>query len=121
MAASSEHAAGLGREAVRRLGRGRRRAASSGVRAPGSIRQVQFWGPTVPGVFIRASLPRPRTSCIWIMQVRQREDMVRRTSAHHGSDSSIPTRASSLSNSSREAGSSVSYQPRAVSWSWVPV
>jgi hypothetical protein len=64
----------------------RTRRACSPVSAPGAIRQRH--DPVArPGMFIRASLPRPRTSCAWSIARRAGELNVRRISDHHGSSS----------------------------------
>ena len=44
-------------------------AKMPGVRAPGRIRQLQLWAPTVDGVLMRALLPSPSRSCAVKIQV----------------------------------------------------
>ena len=66
-----------------------------------------------PGRFIRASLPRPSTSCACTIATRAGEEKARRISAHHGSALRGSRDAASSASSSRACrrGSSDSYQP----------
>ena len=99
----------------------RNRAANPGVRAPASRRHRQL-PPARAGSFIRASLPSPRTSCAWTIAIRAGE-------LHREPDQAPPRiggrrrRAGGTRRRLRRAppDRATEYQPRAVSWSWVPV
>jgi hypothetical protein len=72
-------------------------------------------------MFMRASLPRPRTSCAWTIATRAGEENASRISDHHGSGSRTPASSIARSTPARRSGGIDSYQPRTVSWSCVPV
>jgi hypothetical protein len=77
--------------------------------------------PVVPGMFMRASPPRPSTSCACTIATRAGEAKARRMSDHHDSRSRTPAWSIVASTIARSSSSSESYQPRTVSWSCVPV
>jgi len=90
------------------------------VSAPGGIRHVQL--PVArPGMFMRASLPRPSTSCAWTIARRAGEEYARRISDHHGWRSRTPARSICDLAAARTSSGSDSHQPRSVSLSCVLV
>jgi hypothetical protein len=72
-------------------------------------------------MFIRASPPSPSTSCACTIATRAGEAKARRISDHQGSGSRTPARSIAASTMARTSPGIDSYQPRTVSWSWVPV
>ena len=60
--------------------------------------------PFVPGMFMRASPPRPRMSCACTIASRAGEANVRRISDHHGSASRTPASSMVRSTSARRSG-----------------
>ena len=72
--------------------RPRRRLASAGVSAPRSSRQLQFPF-VIPGRFIRASLPRPSTSCAGTIASAARDEYASSISPQLGSRGSRPVAA----------------------------
>ncbi len=85
--------------------RGQRRSQGTGLQSP----------PPTPagrgGSFIRAELPRPSTSCAWIIATRAGERIASRIRLHHGSRSATPKRANVSSTAARTGSESPEYQP----------
>ena len=91
-------------------------------------RRRQFLPPDVAGRFMRASLPRPSTSCRGAMAVSATDAVTLRTSVQCMSRPSVPrySRASAFSRSTSSALRTLppappDHQPMAVSLSCVPV
>src|SRR5262249_17949124 len=93
-------------------------SAKPSVSAPGAIRQRQLPSGS-DGVFMRASLPRPSTSCMGTIASLATEENAARIKAQCIPSSAWPKKEAAWRLSSSLA--ELSHQPSVVSLSWVPV